>query len=544
MKKDEMMPQNRVVSAAAIVLAVFGILTSSHALAGEVTAMEEAMSYLHPAPRGSTHVTATVVDADGAPVEGAVVVTSEGGQGISDSDGIARFAVEPDSRLAGQMHVTAVAVIEGVNHAGSVPIRWSQSRGAQDKIDAGLITVSADAECMPEWIPRFGSDGTMQGAIIFDLTVFDDGSGNGPALIAVGSLSNAGGVAVNNIAQWNGMYWSSLGGGVNSFVYAITVFDDGSGGGQALYVGGMFTMAGSVQANRIARWDGSEWSALGSGIDGSQIPGVLSLTAFDDGNGSGPALYVGGNFAQAGGIQVNGLARWDGQEWSAVGDWPGGGARQLVVFDDGSGPALYAGGLFTSAGGNPVNRIAKWDGASWSPLGSGVSGGPSVPGVWALAVFADGSMAGEALFAGGHFDTAGGVPAVGVAKWNGSSWSPLGTCGNLASTGVPQIHSLLGDSESSFALYVGGQFTTAGGETANRITAWQGCPSRGACCVNGVAVQLTANECSALGGVFYGSWVPSGEVMCDAPCIADLNADGVVDVSDLLQLLGSWGLCP
>jgi hypothetical protein len=34
---------------------------------------------------------------------------------------------------------------------------------------------------------------------------------------------------------------------------------------------------------------------------------------------------------------------------------------------------LYAGGIFTTAGGAAANRIARWDGASWSPLGSGAN---------------------------------------------------------------------------------------------------------------------------------------------------------------------------
>jgi len=67
------------------------------------------------------------------------------------------------------------------------------------------------------------------------------------------------------------------------------------------------------------------------------------------------------------------------------------------VYDDGGGPALYAGGSFTSAAGVTVKDIAKWDGASWSALGSGVDGW-----VYALAVHDDGS--GAALFVGGAFN--------------------------------------------------------------------------------------------------------------------------------------------
>ena len=74
--------------------------------------------------------------------------------------------------------------------------------------------------------------------------------------------------------------------GVSGAVDAFTVFDDGTG--PALCAGGSFTTAGGVAANDVARWDGSAWSPLGSGVE----DGVLALTAFDD--GFGPALYAGG----------------------------------------------------------------------------------------------------------------------------------------------------------------------------------------------------------------------------------------------------------
>jgi len=39
---------------------------------------------------------------------------------------------------------------------------------------------------------------------------------------------------------------------------------DGSGN---LYIGGGFVVVGNVIANNIAKWNGSSWSALGSGMD-------------------------------------------------------------------------------------------------------------------------------------------------------------------------------------------------------------------------------------------------------------------------------------
>jgi len=149
-------------------------------------------------------------------------------------------------------------------------------------------------------------------------------------------------------------------GGINDQVYAMSVFDDGSG--PALYAGGGFTTADGVLVNRIARWNGSVWSAL-SGPSGTGVSGsVFALTVLDD--GTGPALYAGGGFTTAGGVTVNRIARWNGSAWSALGGPAGTGmnnaVRALAVFDNASSPALYAGGSFTIAGGLSSSYIAAW----------------------------------------------------------------------------------------------------------------------------------------------------------------------------------------
>jgi hypothetical protein len=59
--------------------------------------------------------------------------------------------------------------------------------------------------------------------------------------------------------------WSALGDGTDGYVHAMATFDDGSGDGAALYVGGRFTTAGGIEANCIARWDGVSWSAVWEG---------------------------------------------------------------------------------------------------------------------------------------------------------------------------------------------------------------------------------------------------------------------------------------
>jgi hypothetical protein len=72
---------------------------------------------------------------------------------------------------------------------------------------------------------------------------------------------------------------------MGSTVYALAV------SGTDLYAGFYFTTMGGVSANRIAKWDGSAWSALGSGMNDR----VDALAA--DGAGH---LFVGGEFSMAG----------------------------------------------------------------------------------------------------------------------------------------------------------------------------------------------------------------------------------------------------
>jgi hypothetical protein len=193
------------------------------------------------------------------------------------------------------------------------------------------------------------------------LATFDDGTGE--ALYAAGQFSSAGGTLTTDVAKWDGSQWSALAGGVSSssfpVVYAMRVLDDGTG--EALYVGGQFQQAGTIAASNIAKWDGTSWSALGSGIAGSSAI-VYALEVFDDGNGD--ALYAAGWFFQAGGQSAPGIARWNGSTWSALDPNEFCSYMALKVFDPGTGPALYA-----IAHGLPQNQMVRsWNGSAWTTV--------------------------------------------------------------------------------------------------------------------------------------------------------------------------------
>jgi hypothetical protein len=148
---------------------------------------------------------------------------------------------------------------------------------------------------------------------------------------------------------------------------------------------------------------------------------VDALAVFDD--GSGPALFIGGQFSSVGGIQANGIAKWNGSVWSAVGSGIFEGVAELAVFDDGNGPALYAGGPFTHVGTLTATGIAKWNGTAWSALDRGIAGE-----VYALSSYDDGSNGGPALYAGGWFQQAGRTVSTYLAEWRNCGGTSVSFC--------------------------------------------------------------------------------------------------------------------
>lgn len=285
---------------------------------------------------------------------------------------------------------------------------------------------------------------------------------SGGALYVAGEFNVAGGVKAAQVAKWVDGSWSALGGGINHYGSQVSAL---AAAGDDLYVGGSFLIAGGttvdsggVTAHSIAKWDGSKWSALGSGMEGSYSNHVYALALSDEG-----ILYAGGAFDKAGGKTVNGIARWWNNTWFDLNSgtsntWGAGRVTSLAIMNG----ELYAGGSFTMAGTVAANNIARWSKIfGWSALDSGISGG--IGGVTALAV------AGDTLYAGGNFDTAGGIPAGRIAKWSKNDWSAIGLgIGSTDWTGSTS-QKVLTLATSVTQVFAGGSFVTAGGKPASSI---------------------------------------------------------------------------
>src|SRR5262249_54812608 len=124
-------------------------------------------------------------------------------------------------------------------------------------------------------------------------------------------------------------------------------------------------------------------------------------------------------------------------------------------------------------GGVAAANVAKWNGSSWAPLGSGTSGPPAAAGtIFALKRFNDGS--GPRLYASGFFTRAGGGPASPLAAWDGNGWSAVGS--GLELLPVNSLGNAVGLTMEAFdpagtgaSLFVGGYFSHAGGKESSRI---------------------------------------------------------------------------
>ncbi|MFH1844271.1 MAG: FlgD immunoglobulin-like domain containing protein [bacterium] len=248
-------------------------------------------------------------------------------------------------------------------------------------------------------------DGAAWGALgdpdgdVFTLAIW-----NGQ-LVAGGDFHNVGGVSADRIARWDGAAWHAFGSGLSSTVRDLTVLDG------ELYAGGAFTSSGGTTLNYVARWDGSQWQPLGAGVGA-----IVYAVGHFQGD-----LIAGGWFTAAGGAPAERIARFDGSAWHPLGAGLGGasilyGVKALLEV----GGELFVGGDFAEAGGLPVTDLAVWNGSAWSEFAGGVTGGASYSCVHDLMVH-EGD-----LYVAGHFTSAGGrgEDSYHLARWVDGTLTP------------------------------------------------------------------------------------------------------------------------
>lgn len=341
-----------------------------------------------------------------------------------------------------------MALGDGMAHPQEVYVYSLAIAPNGDLFAGGVFTEAGgntDAHSLARW------DGTQWTSIISGFTggesVNDIAFAPNGDLWVGGNFIGAGGVGVAQyIARWDGVTWHAINtlggfGDLNDQVTALAVAANGD-----LYVGGNFTNAGGVaNADRIARWDGAAWHAMGTGI---AEDGVTSITVANNGD-----VYVGGFYNTVNGsFDAARASRWDGSTWHALGS--GFTSGDVSGLTPAAGGGVYLAGGFTEvAGTTGANNIAYFDGTTWSALGNGL-GEPGFRNLFSVAQAPSGDV-----YAGGHMISGdAGLDINGIGRWDGSAWNALGS-GLAQNTefGVP------GAAGHVYAIAVGDEYVYAGG---------------------------------------------------------------------------------
>ncbi len=233
------------------------------------------------------------------------------------------------------------------------------------------------------------------------------------------------------------------------FIWAIRVVGDN------VYVAGNFSVIGNVPANNVAVYNTTTcvWTALGDGVPG--IANALEVIGTD--------VYVSYNYRGSHPIVYAWVAKWNGATWTTIREDEFGEVYCSAVLGT---DLLIAGNITSGSFGNSGFAVRRWNGSAWSDYGKWVDGK-----IYAIAVDADTSnvyIGGEFTHINGYFSTTawvGTATANRIARlpFGGTDWETLGspngvTGGNVLSIAVQEPD-----------VYVGGNFTTAGGAAANQI---------------------------------------------------------------------------
>jgi len=121
--------------------------------------------------------------------------------------------------------------------------------------------------------------------------------------------NNYGDMAMYKNGEWQPVGPPYLSGGF-THIKDMTVYND------ELYVLGWIQKSDGNVGNGIQKWDGTQWSEVGSGLQ-SVNPGYGTVQPFDMEVHNGK-LYVVGGFYFAGDVPARFVATWDGDRWCSM----------------------------------------------------------------------------------------------------------------------------------------------------------------------------------------------------------------------------------
>lgn len=241
---------------------------------------------------------------------------------------------------------------------------------------------------------------------------------------------------------------SFVGMGANSLVGNLKVLNG------KLIVMGAFTEIGNDEIWSLAEYESGQWNDVNSFNPGFNGGFVNDVIYYQD------ELYVGGNFRTDN--DIGDLAVYKNNTWQPVGTGIKGAnstVNKMIIYQN----ELYVGGAIFKEEGNVGNMIQKWDGINWSEVGGGMR--DSQNGLSGFSQVLDMFIFNNELWVAGQFSYAGSIPAMFLAKWNGTEWCSFGT---FFENGVLCINEYNGE------LFIGGAFEEIDGDSVNCLAKWIG----------------------------------------------------------------------
>jgi len=203
-------------------------------------------------------------------------------------------------------------------------------------------------------------------------------------LFAGGQFEDNEGFSMKNIGSFNGIYWDTVGAGLNGMVCNLSTHNG------SLVACGFFTAsANDTSVKYIASWNGLNWNKISSSYS-FKTPSCGPSFSFNN------KLLIGNIWDTINSIPMKGIACWDGTSYSSMGHVNISGVNSFLIFNN---------QLFMSASYSGQSVVLKWDGINWEQIGGDFNND----------VFTLENYTGE-LFAGGRFSKCDGTNMSGVAK--------------------------------------------------------------------------------------------------------------------------------
>lgn len=242
------------------------------------------------------------------------------------------------------------------------------------------------------------------------------------------------------VFKYNGSNWITLGGlssffghPSGAFIRTLTSYSN------SIIAGGLFNSVGTKTITNIARWDGTKWDSLKSGLNNS-----VYNTCVHNNN-----LIAAGDFTKSGSNStVKYVGQWNGIAWQPINlayTFKTGGIKPLVSFTN----KLIIGNVFDTISSIPMRGIAVWDGISFTSMGNNIFTGINSFWVYNSELFC-GASTNSITCCGSDF----------VFKWSGSAWQQIGG----AFDGP-----ILSMEDYGTDLYSGGLFQNCAGSSMNYV---------------------------------------------------------------------------